>query len=182
MRMHTLSYSPHASGRFVKPREKNTKCRRPGSNPCRARGSPTCSLQDLTTADRVMTLPSESYIKVRVTWRDRTRFMNGVIKTFYSWNQLLGFPAQLTGGEDYCFYSGSFFFFFFFFFVFFFILLSRKRWGILLWFFTHMYVGWTGWIWYSSFEYWFPHLHKIYCFMAKFGQNDDKLRFRATPP
>jgi hypothetical protein len=40
--------------------------------------------------------------------------------------QVLGFPAELTGGEDYCFYSGSFFFFFFFFF----ILLSplaRKR-------------------------------------------------------
>jgi hypothetical protein len=25
-------------------------------------------------------------------------------------NILLGFPAKLTGREDYCFYSGSFFF------------------------------------------------------------------------
>jgi hypothetical protein len=35
---------------------------------------------------------------------------------FDMWNEidLLGFPAQLTGGEDYCFYTGSFFFFFFF--------------------------------------------------------------------
>jgi hypothetical protein len=46
----------------------------------------------------------------------------------------------------------------------------------LLWFFTHMTVGWTRWKWCSSFEYWFSLLHKIYCFMAKFGQNDDKLR------
>jgi hypothetical protein len=80
----------------------------------------------------------------------------------------LGFSAQLTSGEGYCFYSGSFFF----------SPLARKRWGVLLWF-LHICqsVGWTGWKWYSSFEYWFPHLHKIYCFMAKFGQNDDKISF-----
>jgi hypothetical protein len=42
---------------------------------------------------------------------------------------LLGFPAQLSGGEDYCFYTGSFFLLFFFFFFFFFLLspLARKR-------------------------------------------------------
>jgi hypothetical protein len=42
-------------------------------------------------------------------------------------HDFLGFPAQLSGGEDYCFYTGSFFFFFFFFFFFLLSPLARKR-------------------------------------------------------
>jgi hypothetical protein len=71
---------------------------------------------------------------MRQTFQYRYDFSKCIDKTGHNFLtdgifSFLGFPAQHTGGEDYCFYSGSFFFLFFFFFFFCFLLspLARKR-------------------------------------------------------